>query len=150
MPKDQNSAEKFQDDMRKAGFTIGQAMQFLQPMATALDRSTSHVSNLIYGYTRPGAGLQTRIDELIAAKGNGPVGSKHVLEPGEIMPGVKVADLDEVEPPHRHRRISPAPGQKYELVNDANGDMCVVQLVATFKDSRKAQDYLNWLNKEAG
>lgn len=46
--------------------------------------------------------------------------------------------------------VSPSPKKKavgrYEIVNDANGDVAVVITIATFKSCADAQEYIHWKN----
>lgn len=135
-------AQKYEADAERFKARLDQlgVRHEVYEISTVLDISASHAANMLHGRKRYTAPMQRRLDALIDAKANG-------VE--EVEQAIVTEADDSRSARLRYRRISPEPGQKYQLVNDANGDMCVVHLVATFKDGRKAQDYLNWLNKES-
>jgi len=141
MAKHDASAEKFKQDVRRAGFRVSTSETDCRPIADALNCSSSHVKNIICGHNRPGEALLERLDSLIHSVALGehpaPLSPLNQAEPDPVVaPVIERAEAQNSHPNYWVERV----GDQYR----------VLQLAALCPSHALARAICELLNKETG
>ncbi len=138
MAEFEQDAADFQADLEK--LSISQTDSTAE-IADLIGYSKSHTENVLYGVKRYSPGLRTKIQGLIAAKGDGPV---------------EVVSAEWMEKPHpvRGDAANYIANQENRFVASGRDVHCEVILrsvwVGTFASEGCAEEYAEWRNQDEG